>query len=383
MKKNILCLMLACCCVFSSALAAPLENEPPFALESPSFLLMEESTGQVICEKNADEHRPVASVTKLMTLLLTFEALESGDIRLTDSVNCSKNAAGMGGSQALLDAGSQYKLEDLLRSAIIASANDSAVALAEHIAGTEQNFVVKMNGRAAQLSMNGTVYKNCTGLPAEGQYTTARDVAALSREMAKHPDYYKYSAVWMDTLTHPGGRVTDLTNTNRLVRFYQSCDGFKTGSTNEARYCISATAKQGDMRLIAVVLGAPASLTRFNEARKLLEYGFASYHLMEVCAEGDRLDENVAVSHGGADVVGVAAGKTAKLLVKKGAENEISLQVALPDSVKAPVRREDILGEIRVLKNGTVMETLPAVAAEDVAMPGYLEALFRILQEWR
>lgn len=220
-------------------------------------------------------------------------------------------------------------------------------------------------------------------MPAEGQYTTARDVAALSREMAKHPDYYKYSVVWMDTLTHPGGRVTDLTNTNRLVRFYQSCDGFKTGSTNEARYCISATAKQGDMRLIAVVLGAPASLTRFNEARKLLEYGFASYHLMEVCAKGDRLDENVAVSHGGADVVGVAAGTTAKLLVRKGAEKEISLQVALPDSVKAPVRREDILGEIRVLKNGNVIETLPAVAAEDVVMPGYLEALFRILQGWR
>ena len=154
----------------------------------------------------------------------------------------------MDGSQALLDAGSTYKLEDLLRSTIIASANDSAVALAEHLAGTEQNFAERMNARAAELGMNDTVYKNCTGLPDSAQYTTARDVATLSREMAKHPDYFQYSTVWMDTLTHPGGRVTDLTNTNRLIRFYSGCDGFKTGSTNEARYCLSATAKQGDMR---------------------------------------------------------------------------------------------------------------------------------------
>lgn len=383
MKKKAVCLLLGCLILFSSALAAPLEAAPPLELQSPSYLLMEESTGEIICEKNADERRPVASVTKLMTLLLTFEALEDGSVRLGDSVTCSKNAAGMGGSQALLDAGSQYKLEDLLRSTIIASANDSAVALAEHIAGTEENFVDRMNARAAQLGMNDTAYQNCTGLPAKGQFTTARDVATLSREMANHPDYFKYSTVWMDTLTHPGGRVTDLTNTNRLVRFYQGCDGFKTGSTNEARYCISATARQGDMRLIAVVLGAPASLTRFNEARKLLEYGFASYQLLEVCSQGDLLEQNVSVSRGGADAVGVAAGETAKLLVKKGAEKGLSLQVALPETVKAPVRRNEVLGEIRVVKDGNIVRTLPAVAAGDVAMPGYLEALIRILNGWR
>ena len=354
MKKKAVCLLLGCLILFSSALAAPLEAAPPLELQSPSYLLMEESTGEIICEKNADERRPVASVTKLMTLLLTFEALEDGSVRLSDSVTCSKNAAGMGGSQALLDAGSQYKLEDLLRSTIIASANDSAVALAEHIAGTEENFVDRMNARAAQLGMNDTAYQNCTGLPAKGQFTTARDVATLSREMANHPDYFKYSTVWMDTLTHPGGRITDLTNTNRLVRFYQGCDGFKTGSTNEARYCISATARQGDMRLIAVVLGAPASLTRFNEARKLLEYGFASYQLLEVCSQGDLLEQNVSVSRGGADAVGVAAGETAKLLVKKGAEKGLSLQVALPKTVKAPVRRNEVLGEIRVVKDGNI-----------------------------
>ena len=383
MKRKAVCLVLVFIGLFSSALAAPLETDPPFVLETPSYLLLEESTGQVICEHNADERRPVASVTKLMTLLLAFESLEDGSIRLGDTVTCSKNAAGMGGSQALLDAGSKYKLEDLLRSTIIASANDSAVALAEHIAGTEQNFVERMNARAAALGMENTAYQNCTGLPAAGQYTTARDVAVLSREMAKHPDYFKYSTVWMDTLTHPGGRVTDLTNTNRLIRFYQGCDGFKTGSTNEARYCISATARQGDMRLIAVVLGSPASLTRFNEARKLLEYGLASYALVEACKKGDLLEERVSVQRGGAEDVGVAAGETVRLLVRKGEEKRLSLQVALPESVKAPVSRNDVLGEIRVLKDGGLLQTLPAVAAGDVAMPGYLEALIKILERWR
>lgn len=286
MLKKMLCLLLAGMGLFSSALGAPLETDPPFQLETPSYLLMEPQTGQVILEHNADETRPVASVTKLMTLLLTFEALENGSISLRDSVVCSPNAAGMGGSQALLDAGSTYKLEDLLKSTIIASANDAAVALAEHIAGTEQAFVDRMNSRAQALGMSSTVYRNCTGLPDSDQHTTARDIATLSREMTKHPDYYQYSTVWMDTLTHPGGRTTDLTNTNRLIRFYPGCDGFKTGSTNEARYCIAATAKQGDMRLIAVVLGSPASLTRFNEARKLLEYGFFKLYVAECLRAG-------------------------------------------------------------------------------------------------
>ena len=177
--------------------------------------------------------------------------------------------------------------------------------------------------------------------------------------------------------------MTDLTNTNRLIRFYSGCDGFKTGSTNEARYCISATAKQGDMRLIAVVLGAPASLTRFNEARKLLEYGFASYTLLNVCEQGDALEQEVAVTRGGEESVGVAAGEPFRLLVRKGDEKSVTLQVALPDNVQAPVQRNDVLGEIRVLKNGTLVGTLPAVAQRDVALPGYLEALIKIMNAWR
>lgn len=255
--KQLLAPVLALCLAACPALAAPLEPVSSFDLQTPSYLLMEASTGQVILEQNADETRPVASVTKLMTLLLVLEALDAGTVSLTDSIVCSSNAAGMGGSQALLDAGSAYPLEDLLKSTIVASANDSAVALAEHLAGTEANFVERMNRRAAELGLTQTVYQNCTGLPAEGQHTTARDVANLSRQIGRHPLYYQYSTLWMDTLEHPGGRTTDLVNTNRLVRFFEGCDGYKTGSTDEARYCISATAQKDGMRLIAVLLGTP------------------------------------------------------------------------------------------------------------------------------
>ncbi len=383
--RRILCALLAGLLFMpvTTCAAEPLEAAAPFALETPSYILVEAQTGTVIFEHNADQRRPVASVTKLMTILLTLEALNAGTVSPADMVTASKAAAGMGGSQALLDAGSAYKLDELLKATIIASANDAAVALAEHIAGTEQHFIDRMNARAAELGLTNTAYKNCTGLPAEGQYTSARDVAALSREVGRHPRFFQYSTIWMDTLTHPGGRTTDLTNTNRLVRFYTGCDGFKTGSTNEARYCISATAKQDGMRLIAVVLGTAASQTRFNEARKMLEYGFASYRLFPVVSEGDRLGLSVNVSRGGTDTVGAAAGGGFMLLIKKGEESTIRLEAALPERVQAPVKRGDAIGEIRVLKGDVKLATLPAVAEADVGLPGYLEALLRILNRWR
>lgn len=382
--KRALCMLVALLFVPMAAFAQnPLEESAPFQMETPSYLLMEASTGTVIFEKNADERRPVASLTKLMTLLLTLEALEEGTITLNDQVAVSTYAAGMGGSQALLDAGSSYKLEELLKSTIVASANDSSVALAEHIAGTEGNFVEQMNARAQALGLSGTAYQNATGLPAAGQYTSARDIATLSREVGKHPRYFQYSTIWMDQIKHKGGRVTDLTNTNRLVRFYDACDGFKTGSTNEAKYCISATAQKDGTRLIAVVLGTPASQTRFNEARAMLEYGFSTYRLFSVCAKGDLLGMQVAVAHGGKDALDAAAGEGLSLLIRRGEESTISLEVALPESVQAPIERGDAIGEVRVLKSGTQIAAFPAVAGTDVGLPGYLEALLRILKSWK
>lgn len=382
--KRLLCLILAVL-LFpqAAAVAGPLEEEAPYKFETPSYLLMEASTGQVIFEHNADERRPVASVIKLMTILLVLEALEAGTVSLNDMVTVSQYAAGMGGSQVFLDAGSKYKLEELLKSMIVASANDAAVALAEHIGGSESNFSERMNARAAELGLTNTHYVNSTGLPVSGQYTTARDVATLSREVGKHPQYFNYSTIWMDTITHKDGRVTDLTNTNRLIRFYDACDGFKTGSTDEARYCISATAQQDGMRLIAVLLGTSASQTRFNEARQMLEYGFSTYKLLTICDVGDSLGMQVAVERGGSDTVDAVAGEKMTLLIRRGEESSLSLEVALKDSVFAPIERGDILGEVRVLKNGERIATLPAVAGQNVGLPGYLEALLKILNQWR
>ena len=356
----------------------PMKAEAPITLTSPSAILCEASTGQVIFEKNADERRPVASVNKVMTILLTLEAVDEGRVSLEDQVTVSPRAASMGGSQAFLDAGERYKLSELLKTVIVASANDSAVALAEHLAGTEESFVRLMNTRAEELGLTNTHYANCTGLPAQEHYTTARDVAKLSAQLDLHPIYYRYSTIWMDEIKHRGGRVTSLTNTNRLIRFYPGCDGYKTGSTNEARYCVSATAKKEGMRLIAVVLGTPAGQTRFDAARAMLEYGFANVQLVTPIAQGQALDMTVPVRLGGRDEVSVLSGGTCSLLERRGEKNALSLEAALVEKVNAPVYAGDVLGEIRVKRGDEVVAVVPAVAGEDVQLPGMVDALIRI-----
>lgn len=370
-------------CVSAAARAEPLEGEPPITLTAPSAILLEAENGAVIFEKNADERRPVASVTKLMTLLLLFERLDAGEVGMEDKITVSPNAAAQPGSQALLDAHATYPLRDLLKSTVIASGNDSAVALAEYVAGTEEAFVALMNERAAEMGLDNTHYVNCTGLPVQGQYTSARDVARISCEMAKHPDYFSLSSVWLDTLTHPSGRTTDLTNTNRLVRFYRDCDGFKTGSTNEAKYCLSATAERGGLRLIAVVLGVPKSQTRFDEARAMMDYGFANYARVQVAQAGDLLGRRVKVSMGARDEVDAALGKGLSMLLKNGQQSRLSFEAALPEALNAPVRAGQEIGEVRLLLDGRTIATLPAVAAQDVRLPGILEGFVRLMENWR
>ena len=371
-------LMLLMLPAVSCADEQPMEAEVPMTLTSPSAILCEASTGRVIFEKNADERRPVASVNKVMTILLTLEAIDEGRVSVEDRVTISPRAASMGGSQAFLDAGESYKLGELLKTVIVASANDSAVALAEYLAGSEETFVKLMNARAGELGLANTHYVNCTGLPAQDHYTTARDVAKLSARLDLHPLYYKYSTIWMDEIRHRGGRVTSLTNTNRLIRFYPGCDGYKTGSTNEARYCVSATAKKDGMRLIAVVLGTPAGQTRFDEARAMLEYGFANVQLVTPIAQGQAMDMTVPVRLGGRDAVSVVSGGTCSLLEKRGEKSALSLEAALIEKVNAPVYAGDVLGEIRVKRGDEVVAVVPAVAGEDVQLPGMVDALIRI-----
>lgn len=361
---------------------SPLVEGTPINVNSKSALLMEASSGQVIFEKNADEKRPVASIVKMMTILMCIEAVESGRVTLTDSVNISKNASGMGGSQALLDTGEIQTLDILLKSTIVASANDAAVAIAEHIYGSEDLFVQEMNKRAKELHMTDTVFKNCTGLPESGQHTTARDVAAMSQALFGKDTYYKYSTVWMDNLDHHDGRITQLTNTNRLIRLYDGCDGGKTGSTNEAGYCISATAKRSGMRLIAVVLGADAGKTRFSVAEDMLDYGFANFRVTAVAEKGTRIKGGMKVTGGREESVPLELNGDLYLLMNKSETADIELIPTLPDSIRAPFEKGLEIGSVDIVRNGRTIAQIPVVTAASVDRERFSDAWQRTWGRW-
>lgn len=363
------------------ALAAPLE-EAPMQLDCAAALLMEPESGQIIFEINADEKRPVASVTKIMTILLTCEALEDGTIGLQDEVCISQNAAGMGGSQVLLDAGETQIVHELLKSVIVGSANDSAVALAEYIAGSVQLFVDRMNARAEELGMESTHFVNCTGLPAEGQQTTARDVALMAAELSDHALFYDYSSIWLEDFVHESGRITTLTNTNKLLRQYDGCDGIKTGSTDEAGYCMAASARRGGMRLIAVVLGASSGKERFKIASEMLDYGFAGYRLYPVAERGAAVRGRMPVVGGNQPDVALGLDADLTLLIKKGEERQIALEAELPESLMAPVNTGDVVGSVRVVRGGEVVARVPVAATESVAARSLGNGLRHVLEKW-
>jgi len=360
----------------------PIEERIPFEVDCVSALLIEPESRQIVFEKNADEKRAVASVTKIMSILLTIEAVESGKISLTDHVVISANAAGMGGSQVLLDAGETQTVDILLKSMIVGSANDATVALAEHIAGSVQVFVDRMNERARQLNMENTHFVNSTGLPAEGHYTTARDVARMAIELSGHELYYRYSTIWLDEVVHESGRSTSLTNTNRLIRLYDGCDGLKTGSTNEAGYCMAATAKRGEMRLIAVVLGADTGKERFNIASEMMDYGFANYRRYTVTEKGARIRGGLKVTGGSSDRVALQIDEDLTLLLKRGEEDQVRLQANLPEEAAAPVRAGEHMGSVDVLLGDRVVGRVQVVAAEGVNRQSMADGLIRVLKNW-
>lgn len=362
--------------------ADPLLDAPPMVLNCASALLLEPESGTVIFQMNADSPRPVASVTKVMTILLTLEAIESGRIGLDDQVTISPNAAGMGGSQVLLDVGETQSIAILLKSMIVGSANDAAVALAEAIYGSEELCVARMNERAAELGMKDTHFVNATGLPADGQHTTARDVAIMSKAVFSHPLYYDFSRIWLDNVDHGDGRITQLTNTNKLIRLYDGCDGGKTGSTNEAGYCISATAERGSMRLIAVVLGAPSGTERFDAARDMFDYGFANYRLYPVAQRGTPVRGKLPVTGGAADSISLQLDGDLTLLILKGAEQDIKLTPSLPESIEAPVAAGQLIGSVNIIIEGKTVATLPVAAAESVDAKGFRHGIRRFWHQW-
>lgn len=345
-------------------------------IKAKSVILLEPDTLEVLYEANSDEKLPPASITKIMSLLLVMEAIDRGDYTVEDVVSASEHAASMGGSQIWLEPGESMTVDDLLKAAVIASANDATVALAEKTAGSEEGFVQLMNKRANELGMNDTVFKNATGLDAEGHLSTAHDVALMSAELIKHPLIKNYSTVWMDTLR---GGESELVNTNKLVRFYEGTTGLKTGTTADAGYCLSATAQRDGMELVAVVMGGETSPARFEGAKKLLDYGFANYAFTKVSPDFENGTE-IAVKGGEETKVPLSADGELGIILKKSERAEITQNANLPDSVKAPVEKGDKIGEIEVFSGGNLIGTIDITAQKSVGKMSYPTALLWMLK---
>ena len=346
---------------------------------APSAILMDAATGTVLYEKNADEKLPPASVTKIMTLLLVMEALDSGRIGWDDMVTASEAAAAKGGSQVYLEVGEQMSTDEMLKSVVVSSANDCATALAEHVAGSEAAFVEKMNARAAELGMENTHFVNCTGLDdgenASEHLTTARDIAIMSRELLTHEEIKKYTTIWMDTVRN--GQF-GLSNTNKLVRFYEGTTGLKTGYTSTAGHCLSASAERDGMELIAVVLHCESSTDRFRSAKALLDYGFASYALADTQPEEPL--EPVRVILGKESTLTPVLQQTAPILVEKGELAGITKTVTLCQEVEAPVEAGQQLGTLTLSTSTRTLAEIPIIAPQSVEKLTLWELAARLLK---
>ncbi|MCQ2564686.1 MAG: D-alanyl-D-alanine carboxypeptidase [Clostridia bacterium] len=338
---------------------------PTFCLNDNTYkasVLIEKNSGKVLCEKDAHKKLPIASVTKLMTVLLVLEDIDAGNISLTDKVMVSENANGMGGSQIFLDANEEYVLQDLLKSVIVASANDSSVALAEYIAGSENNFVKNMNTRAYELGMADTHYANATGLPAVDGYSSAYDQAILLSKVLNYDLFKQYSSIWNEDFVHPSGRTTQMTNTNKLSRFYSGCIGGKTGSTNEAKCCLAVGAERDGMQLVAVVLGADTSKLRFSTASELLNYGFANFESKTIFSTKDVENKTIAIK-GGERVTHIKPEKEFTLVTEKNKDVNFSLNYNLPSTLIS-TEAGQVVGNVEVIVDGVAVETINLLATE-------------------
>lgn len=387
MKKWIcvwLCILCMVCPVYAAE-PAQYENLSDLGLSSKSALLMDADTGTILYEQNSNEELPPASVTKIMTMLLIYEAEKAGQFAWTDTVQVSAHATSMGGSQVFLEEGETQTAADLTKCIAIASANDAAVAMAEFVAGSEEAFVQKMNERAKSLGMVHTHFVNACGLDADGHLTTAHDIALMSRELIQNfPEIKEYTTTWQDTIIHHtrrGDSEFGLTNTNKLIRWYDGATGLKTGSTGNALYCLSGTAEKDGLSLIAVVMAAPDYKARFREVMQLLDYGFANYTLETGREKGYVMGE-VPVSKGAKAQVDAVIAEEISVLVQKGAESTWDTKTELLPALEAPVEKGAKIGELIYLKDGTETQRVDLIAAEDVARIGMEQMLERLLMAW-
>ena len=376
--KKLLCAALCLVMLTSPVYAINTLTDDGIDISAPSAILMEKVTGEVIYEKNSHERLPPASVTKVMTMLLIVEAVERGDISLDDTVIASERAASFGGSCVFLEEGEKMSVAEMLKCICVVSANDCAVAMAEHLCGSEQAFVARMNDRARELGLKDTNFKNCTGLFEDDEhYTSAYDIAVMSRELIRHDMIKDYTTIWMDTIR--GGEF-GLSNTNKLVYYYDGCTGLKTGFTEKAMYCLSATAEREGVEYIAVIMHADTIDKRNNDAKALLSYGFANYRLMPLRSP-DVLPP-VRVTLGSADSVQpVYDGAEAALVPKSGA-GEVSYELDLPDTLPAPVEKGQQIGTLRVVSDGKELYSVKLFADSSVARASFGRTLLELVKSY-
>jgi len=343
--------------------------------------LIDYNSGECIYKENETERMPIASVCKVMTLTICLDAINEGKLGLDDIVTASENASGMGGSQVFLGAGCKYSVDQLLKSIVVCSANDSCVAMSETVAGSEDSFVARMNKKAEELGCNDTLFANCTGLPKDTQYSCAKDVAIMFKNLLQYENYFNYSKIWLEDFVHPDNRVTSMTNTNKLIRRYSACDGGKTGFTNEAGFCLAATAKKDNMRLISAVLGADSSNDRFDSTVKMFDYGFANYKNKIVLDKDVILNDEFSVKGGKKQSFCVCPERNSYVFSAVDKTPDVTYKIT-DYCVKAPIARGEVVGKIEVFKDGVLCDTVNAVSAEDVKKAQFGDYFKIISDNW-
>ena len=377
MKFRTVIVCMLCCCIIASGLPA-CAIEDTMGLTCPSAILMEQSTGKILYQKEPNMRLPMASVTKIMTMLLAMEAISSGKMTYDDMITGSAYAKSMGGSTIFLDEGEQLSVRDMLKGIAVSSGNDAAVAMAEHIAGSADNFVAMMNERASQLGMKDTHFVNCNGLDAEGHYSSAYDIALMSRELMNHEDIFEYTGIWMDSLRNGAFAMS---NTNKLIRFYEGATGLKTGSTSKAKFCISATAKRNNMHLIAVIMAAPSSKERSADASALLNFGFANYGLLS-CVEQGEICDTIRIPKAASGSAPVVCESGITHLYPKGDTPQIKREIVIDNSLVAPLAAGTAVGTITVKNGDEPIATAPLVLAGDVPKLSVTGTFAGLVAKW-
>ena len=381
MKKIVSFIMAMIIAIIPMNLSFANEENTQLSVSSKSAILMDIGSGQILYEKNAHDKLPPASVTKVMTMLLICEALDSGKITLNDSVQISENAASMGGSQIFLEPGEVQKVDTLLKGIAVASANDGCVAMAEYIAGSIERFVDMMNAKAKELNMKDTNFVNTNGLPVDNHYTSAHDIALMSRELLKHDVIHKYLTTWMDQVVVGKKQATvGLANTNKLIKHYQGATGVKTGFTQQAKYCLSASAKRGDTHLVAVTLGGETSPDRFKDATSLLNFGFANYESVKLCSKDDKIG-TINLDKADEQKINLVAKDDLSVLVKKGGNKDFTRKVKLNKNPILPIKKGTSLGYIEVYQGKTLVGKVDLVNTKDIQKASYLQMLQRVIDE--